>query len=93
MLPNFMHKTMLNISIKEINLWLGDGLADQSACCFCRGPGFVSQHPRGGSWVVAFCNSSPKGSNALFQPQHALGTAVVHTSNTRKNIHTHKKKF
>lgn len=39
---------------------------NKGACYSCKGPGLSSQHPHGGSLTA--CNSSSRGSGALFWP-------------------------
>lgn len=63
--------------------------AIKSACCSCKRPAFPSP-----IWMfTTTCQSSSRGSYAIFWHQRAPGTHVVRTHKYRQNIQMHKIKI
>lgn len=67
----------LMLLLRSMESWRGGSAVKPSACWSCRGCGFRTQHPRGGSRLFT-CNSRLERSDAPFWPPWAM-----HARNTQ----------
>lgn len=66
---------------KKHNIGRKDGSAVKSTCCFCRGPRFNTQHPRGISQpTVIPVPGAPKPSSVF----HGQQARIMHRDHVRK---------